>query len=197
MYRKSHSSSGKWLRVTWDPWGKLCRCFPWDQQCDWGRAHHSWRKICGSGSLLGWRSLCFPSFFYLSWDLVLRTPHMHACGARCTRRIGKLCTKVVFRCTCSTKITLQYKNHTTFFFLPRGDMSKPDGYYDLPPIRRTTEELKELACKKSGENYCCCHEPLLNIPLDHIILDELHLMLRMTDILLGPVPEKRNKLYQV
>lgn len=63
-------------------------------------------------------------------------------------------------------------------------MSKPDGFYGLPPMRRTTQELKELAQKKTGENYCCCHEPLLNIPLDHIILGELHLMLRVTDILL-------------
>ena len=68
-------------------------------------------------------------------------------------------------------------------------MSKPDGFYDLPPIRRTTQELKELAQKKTGENYCCCHEPLLNIPLDHIILDELHVMLRVTDILLEKLIE--------
>ena len=42
----------------------------------------------------------------------------------------------------------------------------------------------ELSTKKSGENYCCCHKPLFVIPLDHIILDELHLMLRITDILI-------------
>ena len=29
------------------------------------------------------------------------------------------------------------------------------------------------------------HQPLLHIPLDHIILDDLHLMLRITDILIG------------
>ena len=43
---------------------------------------------------------------------------------------------------------------------------------------------KGVRTEKTGENYCCCHEPLLNIPPDHIILDELHLMLRVTDILL-------------
>ena len=63
-------------------------------------------------------------------------------------------------------------------------MSKPDSFYNTPPMRRTTDELREFANKKTGENYCCCHEPLLNIPLDHIIPDELHLMLRVTDILL-------------
>ena len=42
----------------------------------------------------------------------------------------------------------------------------------------------ELSTKVSGENYCCCHKPLLVVPLDHIILDELHLMLRITDLLI-------------
>ena len=63
-------------------------------------------------------------------------------------------------------------------------MSKDSGYYDAKPLKRTIQEMFELATKKSGENYCCCHEPLLVIPLDHIILDELHLMLRITDILI-------------
>ena len=40
-------------------------------------------------------------------------------------------------------------------------MSKPDGFYDLPLMRRTKQELKELAQKKTGENYSCCHEPAL------------------------------------
>ena len=51
-------------------------------------------------------------------------------------------------------------------------------------MSRTSDELREFATKKTAENYCCCHEPLLNIPLDHNIPDELHLMLRVTDILL-------------
>ena len=68
-------------------------------------------------------------------------------------------------------------------------MSKEDGYYDAPPLRRTIEEMNEMSAKKSGENYCCCHKPLLTIPLDKIILDELHLMLRITDILLDNLIE--------
>ena len=63
-------------------------------------------------------------------------------------------------------------------------MSKDSGYYDAIPLKRTIKEMFELSTKKSGENYCCCHKPLLVIPLDHIILDELHLMLRITDILI-------------
>ena len=66
-------------------------------------------------------------------------------------------------------------------------MSKPGQYYDSDPLRRTLEEIKEFVCKSKGENYCCVHEPLFNIPLDHIILDELHLMLRISDILIGNI----------
>lgn len=68
-------------------------------------------------------------------------------------------------------------------------MTKPDTYYDSSPLRRTLEELHECAQKSKGENYCCVHKPLLNIPLDHIILDELHLMLRVTDVLIGNIIE--------
>jgi len=62
-------------------------------------------------------------------------------------------------------------------------MSKDSGYYDAIPLKRTIQEMYELSTKKSDENYCCCHKPLLVIPLDHITLDDLHLMLRITDIL--------------
>ena len=62
-------------------------------------------------------------------------------------------------------------------------MSKDSGYYNVAPLKRTIQEMFELSTKKSAENYCCCLKPLLVIPLDHIILDELHLMLRITDIL--------------
>lgn len=36
---------------------------------------------------------------------------------------------------------------------------------------------------KCKDNFCCDKKPLLNIKLDHIVVDELHLMLRVTDIL--------------
>ena len=68
-------------------------------------------------------------------------------------------------------------------------MNKPDNYYNDEPLRRTLEELYEFASKSKGENYCCAHQPLLNNPLDHIILDELHLMLRITDVLIGNLVE--------
>lgn len=56
-------------------------------------------------------------------------------------------------------------------------------------MHRTLEELKKMHQKAKGENYCCVHPPLLNIPLDHIILDELHLMLRISDILINNIVE--------
>lgn len=70
-----------------------------------------------------------------------------------------------------------------FSFPTRADLSKDSGYYNVAPLKRTIQEMFELSTKKSAENYCCCLKPLLVIPLDHIILDELHLMLRITDIL--------------
>ncbi|CAH3035392.1 unnamed protein product, partial [Pocillopora meandrina] len=57
-------------------------------------------------------------------------------------------------------------------------------YYNTPPSARTLKEISEMS-KKSRENYCCDKQPILNIPLDHIVVDELHLMLRITDILIG------------
>ena len=38
-------------------------------------------------------------------------------------------------------------------------------------------------CIKSKDNYCCDRKSLLIIEIDHIVVDEPHLMLRVTDIL--------------
>ena len=44
--------------------------------------------------------------------------------------------------------------------------------------------MNELAQKKSAkEKYCCEHKPFVKIELDHVILDELHLLLRILDVL--------------
>ena len=67
----------------------------------------------------------------------------------------------------------------------RFDMSKPKDYYNSAPDSRTLEELHELySLSKSHEKYSCIGKPLINIPLHHVILDELHLMLRVTDRLM-------------
>lgn len=63
-------------------------------------------------------------------------------------------------------------------------MSKPDTYYECSPQRRMLEDLKKCChLKRGNKNFCCINPPLLNIPLDHIILDELHLLFRVTDVL--------------
>ena len=64
----------------------------------------------------------------------------------------------------------------------RWDTSKPIHHYNEEPMRRTLEEMKTLCSSK--DNFGCIHEPLLNIPLTHVIPDELHLLLRITDKLL-------------
>jgi hypothetical protein len=60
----------------------------------------------------------------------------------------------------------------------RWDMSKDLSYYN-EELNRTLQEIKELS--SSSKTFSCIKRPLFNIPLDHIILDELHLMLRITD----------------
>ena len=47
-------------------------------------------------------------------------------------------------------------------------------------------EINVFASKqKSKEKYCCKNPPPINIETDHIILDELHLILRIMDVLFG------------
>ena len=56
-------------------------------------------------------------------------------------------------------------------------MSKPEKYYSEEPLGRTLGEIRKCACNQS---YSCVHLPLLNVPLENIVPDKLHLMLRMT-----------------
>lgn len=61
----------------------------------------------------------------------------------------------------------------------RFDMTKPQDYYLGENITRTLEKVKDCAKK----NKCSCvHQPLLDIPLENVVLDELHLMLRVTGL---------------
>lgn len=66
----------------------------------------------------------------------------------------------------------------------RWDMSHDLEYYNSPPLKRTLKDMHSLA-GKTKQNYCCVHKPLLDIELSHVILDELHLLLRVMDILIG------------
>ena len=62
-------------------------------------------------------------------------------------------------------------------FLFRFDMLKAENYYNDGIMRRTLQTIKDCAWKQS---LSCAYQPLLNIPLENVVLDELHLMLRVT-----------------
>lgn len=56
-------------------------------------------------------------------------------------------------------------------------MLKPQDYYWNDTIVRSLKDIKECVKKQT---YSCEHMPLVNIPLENVTLDELHLMLRIT-----------------
>ena len=59
-------------------------------------------------------------------------------------------------------------------------------HYNSSPLRRTLEEMTKMSQKKGTQDkYSCEHEPLLKIELVHVVLDELHLLLRITDVLIN------------
>ena len=68
----------------------------------------------------------------------------------------------------------------------RWNMSVEDSVY-CKDKARTLSSMKEL-CKKSGQNCSkhkgCIHPPLLNVEPSAVVLDELHLMLRIGDVLI-------------
>ncbi|CAB4013607.1 Hypothetical predicted protein, partial [Paramuricea clavata] len=59
----------------------------------------------------------------------------------------------------------------------RCDVSKHQDFY-WENLTRSIEDIFQCALKR---NYSCEYKPLLNIPLCNVVLDELHLMLRVTD----------------
>ena len=59
------------------------------------------------------------------------------------------------------------------------DTSKDLAYYNQPPLARSLHELRN----PPKMNYCAVNKPLFDIPLTHIVVDELHLLLRITDVL--------------
>ena len=60
----------------------------------------------------------------------------------------------------------------------------PDQYRNPEKLGRTIEQIKTTVSSSTTPNYGCIRTPLIDIPLDHVIPDELHLMLRVTDILI-------------
>lgn len=59
-------------------------------------------------------------------------------------------------------------------------------HYNKSPLKRTLQEVITLGRKKGNtEKYSCEHEPLLKVDLDNVILDELHLLLHIMDVLIN------------
>ena len=70
----------------------------------------------------------------------------------------------------------------------RWDTSKPLDNYTEEKFQRTLDGIK--ASLSSKDNHGCINAPLLDIPLSHIIPDELHLLLGVTDRLLENIITK-------
>ena len=58
-------------------------------------------------------------------------------------------------------------------------MSKPESFYWSKKLQRTLEDNKNL-CKNKKDHYGCINPPLLDIPIENVKVDELHLLLRIT-----------------
>lgn len=49
---------------------------------------------------------------------------------------------------------------------------------------RSISEIKHIVSSNATPNYGCIKMPLLELDLDHVIPDELHMLLRVTDVLI-------------
>lgn len=68
-------------------------------------------------------------------------------------------------------------------------------HYNSSPLRRTLEEMTKMSQKKGTQDkYSCEHEPLLKIELGHVVLDELHLLLRITDVLINNLVKQNSHI---
>ena len=70
-------------------------------------------------------------------------------------------------------------------------MTKPEHYYNEPPMALSLEQVKKYA---ESDEFGCKYMSLLEIPLSNIVLDELHLLLRVTDNLLANLIEDAMEL---
>ena len=72
----------------------------------------------------------------------------------------------------------------------RWDMSKSETHYSQE-LARTITSIKKCALlsrsQPAAKRIGVKHPPLIDIPLNHVIVDELHIFLRITDILLRNV----------
>lgn len=62
--------------------------------------------------------------------------------------------------------------------LDRWDTSKPIEHYQSIEMKRILAHIKSMLTQKK---FSVIHQSLFNIEFDHVILDKLHLMMRVTD----------------
>ena len=68
----------------------------------------------------------------------------------------------------------------------RHDMTKDISFYNTGPMARTHTDMTTLYKEKTTDKRLGSHQaPLLTIDLTNVVLDELHLLLRVVDRLLG------------
>ena len=65
-------------------------------------------------------------------------------------------------------------------------MSKPETEYTKAPMAFTFDDIESLV---QSRKFGFVETPLIRIPFDHIVLDEIHLLLRITDVLLANLIE--------
>ena len=67
----------------------------------------------------------------------------------------------------------------------RHDMSKKESRYDSPPVVKTLAELKSLRTNKTVDSRKgSVNVPLVNVDLQDMVIDKLHLLLRIVDRLI-------------
>ena len=66
-------------------------------------------------------------------------------------------------------------------------MSVDEVYTNTSKKARTLQEMRDLSAhsySSCARHLGCVLPPLVNIPLDHIVMDELHMLLRIMDVLI-------------
>ena len=63
-------------------------------------------------------------------------------------------------------------------------------FYNTGEMKRTLQEIREF---QGSTKFNCIHPPLYDIDPHHVILDELYLMMRITDCIVTEVMKRDSK----
>ena len=102
-------------------------------------------------------------------------PHMHACGARSPQMRG---IYMYINVKSSYTDMTDFCHHKVGHVCGWGGILSGEGKISL------LAEIWQPTLYTALQHLGCIHPPLLNIELDSIVVDELHLMLRVGDVLL-------------